>query len=98
MRQYLLPCLFGLFFLCGSDMPKDPIVGTWTLGHNDVEIICNSDGTGVQRFDRNHFYELNKTYEGVETKIKWKKKSQNTYVFYYLYPNKISTEEGVRCV
>jgi hypothetical protein len=92
MRQFLLPGFFIVSALCGCATANDPLVGTWT--DNDVKIICNSDGTGIQRFDRDTFYEYNKTYEGVETKIRWKKTSQNTYTFYYLDPKQVYKDQG----
>ena len=79
--------------LNGCAATSDPVVGTWKMDY--VKIICKSDGTGIQRFDRDYFYDLNKTYEGVETKIRWEKTGLNTYMFYYLYPKRVDKEQGV---
>lgn len=87
------PVLLLLFALGGCATGKDPVVGTWKS--DDVKMICRSDGTGVHRFDRDSYYAVNKTYEGVETKFQWKKTGPKTYAFYYEYPKGIFKKEGV---
>jgi hypothetical protein len=93
MRRFFLLGLLIMVALNGCAGATDPIVGTWR-GDN-LKIICNSNGTGVHRFDRDDFYEINKTYDGFETKFRWEKTGQNTYMFYYLYPTRVYKEQGV---
>lgn len=82
----IAPVLLLLLALGGCATGKDPVVGTWK--DQDQKMICNSDGTGVRRFDR-HFFDPNpyfphqKPLVEAETKFKWKKIGPKTYVFYY---------------
>jgi len=61
---------------------------------NHVKLVCHADGTGYQRFDRDLYYQSNKTYEGIETKIRWKRQKANFYTFDYISPKFTSSETG----
>ena len=90
----LLSIILPLVLLCGCSATNEPIVGTWKLHGEKTELVCNRDGTGVHRFDYKSYYELNHTYEGVETKIRWEKQRTNVYVIHYFYKKMVYDQQG----
>ncbi len=60
----------------------DPIVGAW-ITFDETRIIVNADGSGIQKFEREMYYELNKTYAGIETKLSWNSVGDSKYTIFY---------------
>lgn len=60
----------------------DPIVGAW-ITFDETRIIVNADGSGIQKFEREMYYELNKTCAGIETKLSWNSMGDSKYTIFY---------------